>query len=102
MNFVMKEEKPVNPIIYSENKDIASVLKALANKLSISEIVSTNDIEKNLFIQKDIKGFEDNSFYIIKPNEYKCWHRAMAWYDVAEFKEVIQEAESNELNNSVE
>lgn len=102
MNFVMKVEKPEKSIIYSENKDIASVLKTLANKLSVSEIVSTNDIEKNLFIQKDIKGFEDNSFYIIKPNEYKCWHRAMAWYDVAEFKEAIQEAESNELNNSVE
>ncbi len=102
MNFVMKVEKPEKPIIYSENKDIASVLKTLANKLSVSEIVSTNDIEKNLFIQKDIKGFEDNSFYIIKPNEYKCWHRAMAWYDVAEFKEAIQEAESNELNYSVE
>lgn len=102
MNFVMKVEKPEKSIIYSENKDIASVLKTLANKLSVSEIVSTNDIEKNLFIQKDIKGFEDNSFYIIKPNEYKCWHRAMAWYDVAEFKEAIQEAESNELKNSVE
>lgn len=102
MNFVMKVDKPEKSIIYSDNKDIASVLKTLANKLSISEIVSTNDIEKNLFIQKDIKGFEDNSFYIIKPNEYKCWHRAMAWYDVAEFKEVIQEAESNELKNSVE
>jgi hypothetical protein len=102
MNFVMKVEKPEKSIIYSENKDIKSVLNTLANKLSISEIVSTNDIEKNLYIQKDIKGFEDNSFYIIKPNEYKCWHRAMAWYDVAEFKEAIQEAESNELKNSVE
>ena len=99
MNFVMKVEKPEKSIIYSENKDIASVLKTLANKLSISEIVSTNDIEKNLFIQKDIKGFEDNSFYIIKPNEYKCWHRAMAWYDVAEFKQAIQEAELKRLNN---
>lgn len=102
MNFVMKEEKPKKPITYSKNKDIESVLKTLANKLSISEIVSTNEIEKNLFIQKDIKGFEDHSFYIIKPNEYKCWHRAMAWYDVAEFKEAIQEAESNELNKPAE
>lgn len=102
MNFVMKNEKPKESIIYSKNKNIESVLKTLANKLSISEIVSTENPEKNLFIQKDIKGFEDNSFYIIKPNEYKCWHRAMAWYDVAEFKEIIQEAELNELNNSAE
>lgn len=102
MNFVMKNERPEEPIIYSKNKNIESVLKTLANTLSVSEIISTNDPEKNLFIQKDIKGFEDNSFYIIKPNEYKCWHRAMAWYDVAEFKEIIQEAELNELNKSVE
>ncbi|WP_246566519.1 Eco57I restriction-modification methylase domain-containing protein [Kaistella soli] len=102
MNFVMKNEKPKESIIYSKNKNIESVLKTLANSLSISEIVNTENPEKNLFIQKDIKGFEDNSFYIIKPNEYKCWHRAMAWYDVAEFKKVIQEAEINELNKSVE
>lgn len=102
MNFIMKEEKSDDPIIYSKNKNVESVLKTLANKLSISEIVNTKDIEKNLFIQKDIKGFEDNSFYIIKPNEYKCWHRAMAWYDVAEFKDAIQEAELNDLNKSIE
>lgn len=102
MNFVMKQEQPEKPITYSQNKDAASVLKTLANTLSISEIVSTSDPSKNLFIQKDIKGFEENSFYIIKPNEYKCWHRAMAWYDVAEFKEAIQKAEIDELNVNAE
>lgn len=102
INFVMKHEKPKEAITYSQNKDVASVLKTLANTLSISEIVSTSDPSKNLFIQKDIKGFEENSFYIIKPNEYKCWHRAMAWYDVAEFKEAIQKAEIDELNVNAE
>ncbi|WP_177730481.1 Eco57I restriction-modification methylase domain-containing protein [Flavobacterium inviolabile] len=102
MNFVMKDEKPNEAIIYSKNKDIESVLKTLANTLSVSEIVSTHDTDKNLFIQKDIKGFEKDSFYIIKPNEYKCWHRAMAWYDVAEFKEAIQKAEINDLNGIAE
>ena len=66
------------------------------------EIIQSNwnilsDFDRKL-IQKEIKGFEKNSFYIIKPNEYKCWHRAMAWYDVAEFKEVIQKAEVEHLN----
>ncbi len=102
MNFIMKEEKPIKSIIYSKNKNIEMVLKALANKLSISEVVNTRDTEKNLYIQKDIKGFDDNSFYIIKPNEYKCWHKAMAWYDVAEFKEAIQEAEFNNSNKFAE
>lgn len=102
MNFVMKKEQPNKSIIYSENDDTESVLKTLANTLSISEIVNTSDPTKNLYIQKDIKGFEENSFYIIKPNEYKCWHRAMAWYDVSEFKEAIQKAEINELNLNAE
>lgn len=102
MNFVMKSEQPKETIIYSKNKDAESVLNTLANTLSISEVVNTSDPSKNLFIQKDIKGFEENSFYIIKPNEYKCWHRAMAWYDVAEFKEAIQKAEIDELNVNAE
>lgn len=102
MNFVMKKEKPKKVIDYSEDKDAESVLKTLANTLSISEVVNTSDPTKNLYIQKDIKGFEENSFYIIKPNEYKSWHRAMAWYDVAEFKEAIQEAEIDELNLNAE
>ncbi|MFL0152733.1 hypothetical protein V2632_15795, partial [Tenacibaculum maritimum] len=99
LNFVFSDKKPKNSIIYpKDKKNEKEVLKRLANNLSISQITNTADPTKNLFIQKDIKGFEDNSFYIIKPNEYKCWHKAIAWYDVAEFKEAIQEAELNELN----
>ena len=98
MNFIFLNKKPSERIIYPDNKDEKQVLKSLANSLSISQITNAKDSEHNLFIQKDIKGFEKNSFYIIKPNEYKCWHRAMAWYDVAEFKEVIQKAEVEHLN----
>lgn len=100
MNFVFLDEKPSEKIIYSEKKDEKQVLESLANTLSISQITNAKDAEHNLFIQKDIKGFEKNSFYIIKPNEYKCWHRAMAWYDVAEFKETIEESELNNLNSN--
>nr|WP_315196264.1 DNA methyltransferase [uncultured Flavobacterium sp.] len=99
MNFVFLNEKPAEKIIYSDNKNEKQVLNCLANSLSISQITNAKDSKHNLFIQKDIKGFEENSFYIIKPNEYKCWHRAMAWYDVAEFKEAIQKAELERLNS---
>ncbi|WP_017256928.1 Eco57I restriction-modification methylase domain-containing protein [Pedobacter arcticus] len=100
LNFVFLDSKPDKSIIYSDKKDEKEVLKRLANNLSIEQITNTEDPTKNLFIQKDIKGFESNSFYIIKPNEYKCWHRAMAWYDVAEFKEAIQKAELKRLNSN--
>lgn len=99
MNFIITDKKPKEKISYPKNTDEKDVLERLANNLSIEKITDTNDPSKNLYIQKDIKGFESDSFYIIKPNEYKCWHRAMAWYDVAEFKQAIQEAELKRLNN---
>ncbi|MDR2950077.1 MAG: hypothetical protein LBV71_12825 [Prevotella sp.] len=99
VNFVFHSDPIKERIIYQKNANIIESLEKLGN-LSISQIASVTDPTKNLFIQKDIKGFEDNSFYIIKPNEYKCWHRAMAWYDVAEFKAKIEEAELEYLNSN--
>lgn len=102
LNFVFLDEKPKEIIIYPDKKDEKQVLKRLANNLSISQITNANDASMNLFIQKDIKGFEKNSFYIIKPNEFKCWHRATAWYDVAEFREAIQKAELEHLKPNLD
>lgn len=96
MNFIISDEKPEEKIIAPKDSfSEREVLKRLADNLSISQITNMEDPTKNLYIQKDIKGFEANSFYIIKPNEFKSWHRAMAWYDVAEFKQAIEEAEIN-------
>ena len=85
LNFIFSKEKPTKKIDFDTNeKDEKIVLEKIAHTASISEL------SKDIFIQKDIKGFETDSFYIIKPNEYKCWHRAMAWYDVAEIKQMIE------------
>ena len=98
MNFIFSPKEATGKITYPQDKkNEAEVLEKIGN-LSISQITDTADKAKNLFIRKDIKGFEQNSFYIIKPNEYKCWHRAMAWYDVAEFKAEIENAELDQLN----
>jgi len=100
MNFVFHKEAIKDKIIYPKDKlHEIDVLNKLGI-LGFSQITNTTDPTKNLFIQKDIKGFEENLFYIIKPNEYKCWHRAMAWYDIAEFKDMIGKAELEYLNNS--
>ncbi len=48
---------------------------------------------KNLYIQQDVRGFTETSFYIIKPNEKKLWHRAIAYLDVLEFEEELIKAE---------
>lgn len=56
----------------------------LATKLS-----GHNKITEKLFIQKDIRGFEEDGFYIIRPNESNLWHTAIAYYDLHEFIDAI-------------
>lgn len=87
-------------IIKSESSE-KNILNALSDRLTIWSITDSKNTKNNLYIQKDIKGFEENSFYIIKPNEYKCWHRAMAWQDAAEIRDKIEQAELNYLNKAV-
>ena len=93
MKFNFSDTEPTEKFVYQTNQTEKRVFDFFVNKLSISQETNTANLTESLFIQKDIKGFEENSFYIIKPNEYKCWHRAMAWYDVAEFMEKIEVAE---------
>jgi len=44
---------------------------------------------EKIFVQKDVKGFEKDGFYVVKPNEYKNWHLANAYLDLYEFKDAI-------------
>lgn len=101
--FVKNEPSLHNQIefIYNNTSE-KEVLSILSEQLTIWNITDCKNPENNIYIQKDIKGFEEDSFYIIKPNEYKCWHRAMAWYDVAEIKETIEKAELNHLNRETD
>lgn len=95
MNFVFTKEKPQQNIVFNQTEtNERTILKVLSDNLTISKV------SEKIFVQKDVKGFEENSFYIIKPNEYKCWHRAMAWYDVAEVKKAIEDAEIDYLKNN--
>jgi hypothetical protein len=54
--------------------------------------LSTEQALENLFIQKDIKGFESDGYYVIKPNEYKNWHKAIGYLDFYEFEKAILQA----------
>jgi len=46
-------------------------------------------ITDKLFIQKDIRGFEKDYFYVFKPNEKRLWHKAVGYLDVYEFLDAI-------------
>jgi len=52
---------------------------------------ASTKITEELYIQKDVRGFESNAFYIVKPNQRKLWHKAMAWDDAFEFSDVLNE-----------
>jgi len=57
----------------------------------ISRLLSLgcSEITESLFIQKDIRGFERDGFYIVKPNEKKLWHKAIAYLDAEEFADAM-------------
>jgi hypothetical protein len=54
---------------------------------------SIYEISEDVFIQQNFSGFEDNFFYIIKPNQLKSWHKAKAYADINYFIDEIDAAE---------
>ncbi|MAC93949.1 MAG: hypothetical protein CMC96_00465 [Flavobacteriales bacterium] len=73
-----KQVKSINFIETDNNK----ILKGLTN-------LGNERITDRLFIQKDIRGFQKDGFYIVKPNEKRLWHKAIAHLDLNEFTDVI-------------
>jgi hypothetical protein len=86
MNFRVTKSQKTEQIEFRTDANIEKFIGELS-KLQYEEIT------KDLFIYKDIKGFEKDSFYIIKPNEYKNWHKAIAWLDINEFANVLVKKE---------
>lgn len=50
---------------------------------------SSECLTEQLFVQKDVRGFEKDFFYIFKPNEKRLWHKAIAHLDVNEFDDAM-------------
>ena len=48
-----------------------------------------------LFVQKDVRGFEKDGFYIVKPNERRLWHPAIAYKDANEFADSMLRSRRN-------
>ena len=71
-------------ITWINKQDNAAFLSFLLN-------IGTEKITDKLFVQKDIRGFDNNGddFFIIKPNERRLWHKAIGYLDVNEFADAI-------------
>ncbi|GAQ13480.1 restriction modification enzyme [Myroides odoratimimus] len=57
--------------------------------ISLLTKISSEKVTDKLFVQKDIRGFEKDYFYIFKPNEKRLWHKAIGHLDVNEFADAI-------------
>lgn len=67
------------------NKEVLKTIAAL----------SFENLSNSLYLQKDIKGFEEDFFYIAKPNQYKSWHPALAYLDLNEFVDALHNIDKN-------
>ena len=54
--------------------------------------LSSNKITDLLYVQKDVRDFEKDGFYIFKPNERRLWHRAIAYKDAEDFADAMLKA----------
>lgn len=81
-----------NQILWKKGIEINEILQKVG-ELQFSEVT------EQIFIQKDIRGFEEDYFYIIKPNEYKLWHKAIAYNDLREIDYEIMKAAKEDIEN---
>lgn len=79
--FKILNDKPNEVILWEKEENIENFLLLMQGKTL-----------ENLFIQKDIKGFESDGFYVVKPNEIKNWHKAIGYLDFYEFEDAILRA----------
>jgi len=80
-----KEDKQT--VTWVKKEDNATILTFLSK-------IGSEKITDRLFVQKDVRGFDNNGqdFFIIKPNEKRLWHRAIGYLDVNEFADAIIKA----------
>lgn len=79
VNFTVSDV-PREPQIKLQERQ-TTVLQAMADQMNLA----TETLTDRVFIQKDIRGLNRDSFYVVKPNELKNWHQAVALVDIAEF-----------------
>lgn len=85
---VIPEKEFKDEIVWKNKQDNVSGILPFLIKISSGKITD------RLFVQKDIRGFENEEgyFYIFKPNEKKLWHKAIGYLDVQEFSDAILKA----------
>jgi hypothetical protein len=93
MKFNLLDQNPQEVIRFETNNNNVfheqQLFEILANHLTLDYYELSNTI----FIQKDVKGFEKDFFYIIKPKQIKSWHKAIANQDVLSFRKLMRNSQ---------
>lgn len=85
--------------LYSNDDSIAWTKASDQGILQLLLSLGVEKVTNQLFIQKDVRGFEEDGFYVIKPNEQKLWHKAVAHLDVNEFADAMLIASKESIVN---
>ena len=75
--------------VEQEKRDAVIKKGELSGLTSFLLSLTASNISENLYLRKDIRGFEKDGFYIVKPAEERLWHPAIACIDAQEFAETI-------------
>jgi len=73
-------------ICFIGDKDIEGMINKIGE-------LGYHKLSKDLYLRQDIRGFNKSSFYVIKTNQRKSWHKAVAYADLSEFIENLVKAE---------
>jgi len=88
---IMHSSALIGMFFKSESIDKETILRD-SNENVILEKMAALGVEKiseRLILQRDVRGFERDGFYIIKPNEKRLWHKAIAYIDMYEIADAI-------------
>ncbi len=79
VKFRVVKDEPQSIINYQKDKEQTDIMKMFFAAFGSEQITD------RIFIQKDVKIIDRDAFWVIKPNEFKCWHEAVAYLDLDEF-----------------
>lgn len=79
---VVPLEATVPPIVTINKQNDAATISKLIE-------LSSEKLTERLFVQKDVRGFERDGFYVLKPNERRLWHKVIAYLDANEFADAM-------------
>ena len=77
---------------YIDDKQYENIWNNEPDNEKALEIMASAGFQKvsnELFIQKDVKVLRSNSFSVLKLNQYKYWHKAVASLDLNEFVDAM-------------